>query len=91
MKKNLLKCLWVSKVVDIGLLRPATIPQVVVDVVKVVDRGILRPASLPQVIEEVMDLGQVLPSILPFVVADDMLIYGDLGQKIPATIPLAIG
>ena len=76
---------------DIGLLRSATLPQVVVDVVKVVDRGILRPASLPQVIEEVMDLGQVLPSILPLVVADDMLIYGDLGQKIPATLPLAIG
>ena len=76
---------------DIGLLRPATLPQVVVDAVKVVDRGILRPASLPQVIAEVVELGQVLRATLSLVVADDMLIYGDLGQNIPATLPLAIG
>ena len=76
---------------DIGLLRPATLPQVVVDVVKFVDKDLLRPASLLQVIAEVVNLGQVLPATLPLVVAEDMLIYGYLGQKIPATIPLAIG
>ena len=31
-KNMFLKSLWVSKVVDIGLLRPSTIPQVIAEV-----------------------------------------------------------
>ena len=44
---------------DIGLLVPSTVPQVLVEVVKVMDIGIKRPATLPQVIAEVLDAGQV--------------------------------
>ena len=40
MKNNVLKCLWSRKVVEIGLLIPSTLPQVIVEVVKVVDIGI---------------------------------------------------
>ena len=58
-KKKLLKCPWARKVVDIGLLIPATIPQAIVDAVKFVGIGIKRPYPLPQVIAEVLDVGQV--------------------------------
>ena len=59
LKKNVLKCLWVRKVIDIGLLRLFTILRVIVEVVKVVDISINRPSALPQVITEVVDVGQV--------------------------------
>ena len=36
LNKKLLKCLWVREVVDIGLLRLDTIPQVILEIVKVV-------------------------------------------------------
>ena len=80
-----------SKVADIGLLRPATVPQVTVEVVKVVDKGIKILATLPQVITEIVDVGQVLPATLSLLITEDMLIDRDLGHKIPATLPLAIG
>ena len=56
MSKKELECLWVSKVVNIGLLRPATLPQVIMEVVKVKDMGLKRPATPPQVIAEVVDV-----------------------------------
>ena len=59
LKKKVLKCLWVRKVVDIGLLRPANFPQVIVLAVKVLDVGLKRPANLPQVITEVVCTGKV--------------------------------
>ena len=68
-KKNVLKILWESKVVEIGILIPAT---------------------LPKLIDEVVDLVQVLPSTIPIVILEDMLIEVDLGHKIPATITIAI-
>ena len=45
-KKKLLKRLQVSQVVDIGLLRPATIPQVIMEFNKVMDICRLKPDSL---------------------------------------------
>ena len=35
LNKKVLKCLWVSKFVNIGILRPATLPQVIFEVVDV--------------------------------------------------------
>ena len=58
LKKKFFKCLRVSKDVDIDLLRLATLPQVIVDVVKVVDIGLLRPSKLPRLITEVVNVGQ---------------------------------
>ena len=40
-----------------GLLIPATIPQVIVEVVKGVDIGLKRPATIFYVIVEVVDVG----------------------------------
>ena len=57
LKKKVLKYLWMRKVVDIGLLIPSTLSQVIADVIKVVDIGLLRPASLLQLILEVVDVG----------------------------------
>ena len=48
-KKKVLKCLWVMKYVDIVLLRPATIPEVIVEIV---DIGILIPDNLPLIMSE---------------------------------------
>ena len=59
LKKKVLNCLWARKIVDICILRPATLPQVITDVVKVVDIGILIPAIISQAIAEVVDLVQV--------------------------------
>ena len=47
LKKKVFKCLRVSKDVDIGLLRLATVSQVIVEVLKVVDIGLKRPATIP--------------------------------------------
>ena len=52
MKKKVLKCLRVIKNVDIGLLRPATLPLVIAEVIAVVrfvevDLGHKRLAYLP--------------------------------------------
>ena len=59
MKKKVLKCLWLRKVLDIGLLKTDTLPQVIGDVMKVKNIGLLEPATRPQVIAEVVDVGQV--------------------------------
>ena len=59
LKKKFLKCLWVNKVVEIGIFRPATVPQVIVEVVKVMDMGLKRLATLPHLIAEVVDVVQV--------------------------------
>ena len=91
MNKNIWKCLWLSKVVNIGLLIPAILPQAITDLMKVVDIGLLRPATLPQVTAEVVDVVQVRPAIMLLVIAEGMLIYVDLGNNIPATLPLVIG
>ena len=65
-----LKFLWVIKDVYIGLLRPDTLPQVIVEVV---DIDILRPATLYQVIADdvilmmlvEVDLSYKRPATLP--------------------------
>ena len=44
---------------DIGLLRPSTLSEVITDVVKGIDIGLLRPDTLPQIILEVVDVGHV--------------------------------
>ena len=58
-EEEVLKCLRVSKFMGIVILRPATLPQLITDVVKVVNIVILRPSTLPKVIAEVVDVGQV--------------------------------
>ena len=58
---------------------------------KVVDLSLLIPATPPEVIEEVVYIGQVLPATINILITKDMLIEVDLGNKIPATLPLAIG
>ena len=72
----------------IGILRPATLNQSIVEVVKVVDIGLNTPANLSQVIEEVMDVGQVLPATFSLVILEDMLIEVYLGHNIPDTLYL---
>ena len=59
LKNNCLKCIRVIKVLDIGLLRPSTVTQVIVEVVKVVDISLKIPDTFPQVIAEVLNVGQV--------------------------------
>ena len=76
---------------DIGLLRPATLPQVIAEIVKVVDIDLLIPAALSQVIAEVVDVGQVYPDTPNLAIAAYMLIEVDLCHKIPDTLTLAIG
>ena len=67
--KKFLKCIQLIKEVDIGILRPATLPQVTVEVVHI---GPLRPANLPQVImEDILveaDLGHKIPATLPLTI-----------------------
>ena len=74
----LLKCLWVSNVLYIGLLRPATFLQVIM---KLLDKCLKIPATLPNAIVEVVDIGQVLPATLNLVIMEDMLIEVYLGHR----------
>ena len=60
-KKKFLKCLWLMKYLDIGLLRPSTLPKVITEVV---DIGILRLYTLPLVISEDMILVLLLETYL---------------------------
>ena len=75
----------------ICLLRPATLTQVIMEVMKVVDIGIKIPSNIPQVIYEVADIGQVLPATLTLVIMEDVLIELYICHKIPATLTLSIG
>ena len=75
---------------NIGILIPATLPQVIVEVVKVMEIGLLRHTTLPQVISEVVDVGQVRPAITPIVITKDMLIDFDISHKRPSTLTLDI-
>ena len=58
LKKKVSECIQVRKIVGIGLLIPAIITQVILEVVKVVGIGIKRPDTLPLAIAEVVDGGQ---------------------------------
>ena len=89
-EEEVLKCLWVKKVVDIGLVRTATVPQVIVEAVKVMGIVFKRPASLPLVITEFVEKGQVLPATTPLLTTEDMLIQVNLHHKRPSTLPLTI-
>ena len=89
MKKKVWKSLQYKKFVNIDLLKLATLPQVIVEIVKVVYIGIKRPLNLPQVLSEVMNVGQVLPATLPLIIAENMLISVDLGNNRPAALPIA--
>ena len=73
------------------LLRPATLPQSIIEVVKVLHICIKRPAPLHQVIAGIVDLGQVLPATIHLAIVEDMLIHVNIGHKRPATLPLSIG
>ena len=59
LKKKVLQCLQERKVVEIGILKPGTLPHVIVEVMKVVEIGFKIPGNLPQMIAEVVDVGQV--------------------------------
>ena len=48
-----------KKVMEIGLLRPETLPQVILEVMKFMEIFLKRSATLPKVIVEVMDLFKV--------------------------------
>ena len=91
MEKKVLKCLQERKFVDIGLVRPDTLPQVIVEFMKVVNLGLEISATLTQLIAEVVDVGQVLPATITLVTTEDILIDVDLGHKRPDTLPLEIG
>ena len=91
MRKKVLKCLQESKFVDIDLLKPAALPQLIAEIVKLLDIGILIPDTLTQVIVKFMDVVQVLKAILNIIIAEDMMIEVDLGHKIPATFTIPIG
>ena len=86
-----MKCLRASKVLDIGLLVPDILTQIITEFVKVVDKGIMRQENIPQVIAEVVDVVQVLPDTLPTVIMVDMLIGVDIGHKRADTLPIEIG
>ena len=75
---------------DIGRLIPATLPQIIAEIVKVVDIGLLIPATLSQLITEVVDVVQFYPDIITLVIAEYMLIEVDLSHKIPDTLTLTI-
>ena len=59
LKKKVWKCLLERKVVDIVLLKPDTINQLMLEGTKVVDIGIKIPATSPLVISEVVEVGQL--------------------------------
>ena len=90
LKNKVWNCLQERKVVDIGILIPATLPKLIMEVVKAMDLGINRQAPLPQVIAEIVDVGQVLPATLPLVIAEVMLIEVYLVHKISSSLPLSI-
>ena len=81
------------KDVDIDVLRPANIPQVIVEVVKI---GLLRTATIPQVIIEdiivvmsvEMDIGHKIPATIPLVVGEqELMLKGEVDKGlIPVTI-----
>ena len=86
LKKNFSKCLRVRKVLDIGLLRTTTLPQVIVKVMKVLEIGLNIPENIPQLTAEVVNIGQLLPYTLPLVIVEDMLLEADLGHKRPSSL-----
>ena len=59
LKKKARKCLWEKKSVDIGILIPDNLPQLIVEVIKVVDIHLNITDTLFQVIVEVVGVGQV--------------------------------
>ena len=59
LKKNILECIWVRKVVGMCILIPSTVTKVITEVVKVVGIDLKRPATLTQAITQFVDLGQV--------------------------------
>ena len=67
------KYLWERKVVDIVILRPATLTQLIAEVVKVEEIGINIPDTVPQVITKVVEVGQFLPETIPLVILEDIL------------------
>ena len=77
-KKKVLKCLRVSKVVDIGLLIPVTIHQATTEVVYL---GLLIPSTLPLVIMEDMlaevDIGHKRQATIPLeIVEEELMVKG---------------
>ena len=76
-----LKCIWVTEDVDIGLLRPATLPLAITEVIIVatmveVDLGHKRPDT-------------IYLKILEFIIMV-LMVEVELGLKRPSTLPLTI-
>ena len=75
---------------EIGLLRPSTLPQVTP---KVVHIGLLKPATLPLVIAEgilvEVDLGHKRPATLLLIIGEqEVMFQGEVNISLrPATIP----
>ena len=59
LNKILRNCPWERKITGIGILRPATINQLIMEVAEVANIGLKRPSAIPQVIAEVMDVVKV--------------------------------
>ena len=59
LNKKVLKSFWKKKVLEKGILRPATLPQVIVELIKVVRICMKIPDTLLQVIVEVLGICQV--------------------------------
>ena len=76
------------KIVDIGILRTSTVPQVISEVTKFMDIDIKIPATTPQLIMEVVEICQLWTENLPL--TEDKLIDVGLGYKISDTVPLEI-
>ena len=90
LKKKVLKCLRVEKIMGLGILRPATLHQVIAEFLEV---GILIPATIPLVIAEdmlvYMNLGHKRPSALPLAIGGQYLMLKvkvHIGLR-PRTIP----
>ena len=58
---------------------------------KNVNIGLLIPDTLPHIIREIVDIGLLRTDNLPLIVVEDTLVEADIGHKMTATIPLAIG
>ena len=102
--KKLLKCLCVMEDVEIGLLRPATLPLTIAEVIILVkmievDLGHKRPSAISLAIVEFIilmlmvegELGLKRPAILPLaIVEQEFMLLGevDIGLR-PATLPCA--
>ena len=94
-KKKILKCLWAMKDVDIGILIPATLHQIITEVV---DIGLFRPSTITLLIVEdiiivmlvEVDIFHKRPETTPLEIGEqELMLKGEVGIGLrPATLPL---